>query len=84
MSLPPRTCGSSSATTRAGRQPDRHKGATGVLEAVIVVLLIGAWSMYGLVTGRSKRTVLDQWVGVFLGLAMLVWLLILAAIVSSE
>ena len=54
------------------------------MAAVTIVLLIGAWSTYGLVTGRSKRTLLDQWVGVLLGLAMLVWLLILAGIVSSD
>lgn len=54
------------------------------MAAVAVVLLIGAWSAYGLMTGRSRRTLVDQWLGVFLALAMLVWLLILAVIVSSD
>jgi hypothetical protein len=48
------------------------------VEAVIIVLLIGVWSVWNLITGRSKRTVLDQWFGVLLAVAMIVWLLILA------
>lgn len=54
------------------------------MEVVIVVLLIGAWSgirtRYQSLQAHASR----PWLGVFLAVAMLVWLLILAVIVSSE